>query len=554
MKHEKILIFVFTLSVFAACNTSNNTKQATLVVLNAHIWTGNTTQPYAEALAVNNDTIIFVGDSMGAKKFISPSTQIIDANSATVTPGFIDAHVHFIDAGLNLASVQLRDANTKNLFLQRIKDFAKTIPAGVWILGGDWDQTLWGGEMPDKTWLDSITPNNPVFINRLDGHMFFANSLALKAANINAFTKEIAGGEITRNSKGEPTGILKDNAQDLVYKVIPQTPDNILDNALDTAMNYITSKGVTSVHSMGTWNDVATYKRAKKNNRLKTRVYANVPLRTWQQLRDEVAKNGRGDAWLHIGGLKGFVDGALGSHTAMMMQPLLDNPNLKGLYITPLDSLYYFTLNADKAGLQVMVHAIGDEAIHQQLNIYERVEKENGARDRRFRIEHAQHIAPNDIARFALLNTIASMQPYQIIDDGRWAEKLLGHKRSETTYAFRSLLDTKAIIAGGSDWPVSPPTPLEGIYGAVTRRTLDEKQPNGWIPEQKISVEEALRCYTYNAAFAEFEEKRKGTLEVGKLADITILDADIFKVAPEKIRDLHIVKTIVGGKIVYSKN
>jgi len=552
---KKFCLLFLACSIFAACNSVSEIKQsqATLVITNAHIWTGNSIQPYADAIAVNKDTIIFVGDSVGIKKFISNSTQIIDAQGATVTPGFIDAHVHFIDGGLNLASVQLRDANTKILFLQRIKDFANTIPAGDWILGGDWDQTLWGGEMPDRSWLDSITPNNPVFINRLDGHMVVANSLALKAANINAATKDITGGEIVRDNKGNPTGILKDNAQDLVYKVIPTSPDAVLDKALDAAMNYVASKGVTSVHSMGTWSDVATYKRAQKSNRLKTRIYANVPLRTWQQLRDEVAKNGYGDAWLHIGGLKGFVDGALGSHTAMMMQPLLDKPNLKGLYITPLDSLYYFTSQADKAGLQVMVHAIGDEAIHQQLNIYERVEKENGTRDRRFRIEHAQHIAPSDISRFASLNVIASMQPYQIIDDGRWAEKLLGHKRSETTYAIRSLVDTKSIIAGGSDWPVSPPTPLEGIYGAVTRRTLDEKQPNGWIPEQKISVEEALRCYTYNAAFAEFEETYKGTLQVGKLADIVILDADIFKIAPEKIRDMHVVKTIVGGKIIYSK-
>ena len=548
----KIHTILLLLAIFS-CNQSHTNIIATLVITNAHIWTGNSIQPYADAIAVNKDTIIFVGDSVGIKKFISNSTQIIDAQGATVTPGFIDAHVHFIDGGSNLASVQLRDANTKILFLQRIKDFANTIPAGDWILGGDWDQTLWGGEMPDRSWLDSITPNNPVFINRLDGHMVVANSLALKAANINAATKDITGGEIARDNKGNPTGILKDNAQDLVYKVIPTSPDAVLDKALDAAMNYVASKGVTSVHSMGTWSDVATYKRAQKSNRLKTRIYANVPLRTWQQLRDEVAKNGYGDAWLHIGGLKGFVDGALGSHTAMMMQPLLDKPNLKGLYITPLDSLYYFTSQADKAGLQVMVHAIGDEAIHQQLNIYERVEKENGTRDRRFRIEHAQHIAPSDISRFASLNVIASMQPYQIIDDGRWAEKLLGHKRSETTYAIRSLVDTKSIIAGGSDWPVSPPTPLEGIYGAVTRRTLDEKQPNGWIPEQKISVEEALRCYTYNAAFAEFEETYKGTLQVGKLADIVILDADIFKIAPEKIRDMHVVKTIVGGKIIYSK-
>ena len=553
MTDGKILLFICAVIAFAACSTNNNTKQATLVVVNAHIWTGNTQQPYANAIAVNNDTIVFVGDSVGVKKFISPSTQIIDAHSASVTPGFIDAHVHFVDGGINLASVQLRDANTKTLFLQRIAEFAKTVPAGVWIMGGDWDQTLWGGEMPNKTWLDSITPNNPVCINRLDGHMVVANSLALKMANINGSTKDVSGGEIARDEKGNPTGIIKDNALDLVYKIIPPTPDAIADKALDAAMNYVASKGVTSVHSMGTWEDVATYRRAQKNNRLKTRIYANVPLRTWSRLRDEIAKNGRGDAFLHIGGLKGFVDGALGSHTAVMMQPLLDKPNLKGLYITPLDSLYYFTSQADKAGLNVMVHAIGDEAIHQQLNIYERVEKENGARDRRFRIEHAQHIAPNDLVRFAELKVVASMQPYQIIDDGRWAEKLLGHARSETTYAFRSLLDTKTIIAGGSDWPVSPPTPLEGIYAAVTRRTLDDKQPKGWIPEQKITVGEALRCYTYNAAFAEFEEHHKGTLEVGKLADIVILDADIFKTAPEKIRDMHVVKTIVGGKIVYSK-
>ena len=553
MTDGKILLFICAVIAFAACSTNNNTKQATLVVVNAHIWTGNTQQPYANAIAVNNDTIVFVGDSVGVKKFISPSTQIIDAHSASVTPGFIDAHVHFVDGGINLASVQLRDANTKTLFLQRIAEFAKTVPAGVWIMGGDWDQTLWGGEMPNKTWLDSITPNNPVCINRLDGHMVVANSLALKMANINGSTKDVSGGEIARDEKGNPTGIIKDNALDLVYKIIPPTPDAIADKALDAAMNYVASKGVTSVHSMGTWEDVATYRRAQKNNRLKTRIYANVPLRTWSRLRDEIAKNGRGDAFLHIGGLKGYVDGALGSHTAVMMQPLLDKPNLKGLYITPLDSLYYFTSQADKAGLNVMVHAIGDEAIHQQLNIYERVEKENGARDRRFRIEHAQHIAPNDLVRFAELKVVASMQPYQIIDDGRWAEKLLGHARSETTYAFRSLLDTKTIIAGGSDWPVSPPTPLEGIYAAVTRRTLDDKQPKGWIPEQKITVGEALRCYTYNAAFAEFEEQHKGTLEVGKLADIVILDADIFKTAPEKIRDMHVVKTIVGGKIVYSK-
>jgi predicted amidohydrolase YtcJ len=318
-------------------------------------------------------------------------------------------------------------------------------------------------------------------------------------------------------------------------------------------MKYVAAQGVTSVQNMGSWSDLAIFERAKKEGRLITRLYAVVPLATWERLRDTVAARGDGDEWVRIGGLKGFVDGSLGSHTAAMLEPFTDAPDDTGLLVNTPEDLYAWTSGADKAGLQVMVHAIGDRAIRLQLDIYERVEREDGPRDRRFRIEHAQHPAPSDIPRFAKLNVIASMQPYHAIDDGRWADAVIGTERAKTTYAFRSLLDANARLAFGSDWFVAPPTPLEGIYAAVTRRTLDGKHPEGWVPEQKIKVEEALRAYTSGSAYASFEESRKGTLERGKLADFAIIDRDITRIPPEEIRDAHVLMTVVGGKVVYER-
>jgi predicted amidohydrolase YtcJ len=527
-------------------------EPVTLAVVNARVWTGDSARPWAEAFAVRGERIATVGSSAAVRK-VAGTARVIDAAGRMVVPGFIDSHVHFIDGGFGLSSVQLRDAKTPAEFIARIKAFAATVPPGAWITGGNWDHEQWGGELPRHDWIDSVTPNNPVWINRLDGHMSLANAAALRAARITRASRELAGGTIVRDSRGEPTGVLKDNATDLVNAVMPNPPAELEDRALDTAMAYVAAQGVTSVVHMGTWRDLAIFERAHKAGRLKTRIYAAVPLATWEQLRDTVAARGRGDAWLRIGALKGFVDGSLGSHTAAMLQPFTDAPSDTGLFVNTHEHLYEWTSGADKAGLHVIVHAIGDRAIRDQLDIFERVEKENGPRDRRFRIEHAQHIAPPDIPRFAKLGVIASMQPYHAIDDGRWAEKVIGPERSKTTYAFRSLRDAGATLAFGSDWFVAPPTPLEGLYAAVTRRTLDDRNPTGWIPEQKISLEDALRAYTRGAAYATFTEKEKGVIAPGTLADFAIIDRDLTKVAPEAIRDAHIALTAVGGRVVYER-
>ena len=528
-------------------------SDVTLAIINAHVWTGNRAQPWASGVAVSGEKISAVGSSAEIAKLLqgAPHARVIDAKGGMVTPGFIDSHVHFISGGFRLSSVQLRDARTRSEFIARIKAFAATIPVGAWITGGDWDHQNWGGELPRRDWIDSVTPHNPVWVSRLDGHMALANSAALAAAGVTSKTADVQGGSIVRDASGNPTGILKDNATDLVDRVEPSPPAVLDDRALDAAMRYVAARGVTSVQNMGTFEDLATFERAHRDGRLITRIYAVTPIRQWERLRDTVAARGKGDEWVRIGGLKGFADGSLGSHTAAMFAPFTDSPKDSGFFVHTPDDLRRWGLGGDRAGLQVIVHAIGDRAINSQLNIFEQIERENGLRDRRFRIEHAQHLLPADIPRFAALGVIASMQPYHAIDDGRWAEKVIGPERAKTTYAFRSLLDSRARLAFGSDWFVAPPTPLEGIYAAVTRRTLDDKHPEGWIPAQKIRVEEALRAYTTEAAYASFDEGIKGSLQRGKLADLVLIDRDITRIPPETIRDAKILATIVGGRIIY---
>jgi predicted amidohydrolase YtcJ len=555
MRPMAMILLALTL---VGCATSPRTapasgEPATLAILNARVWTGNPRQPWAEAVAVRGERLAAVGSTAEVRGLVGAGTRVIDAKGQLLVPGFNDAHVHFIDGGHRLASVQLRDAKTPEEFTARLKAFAASVPKGTWITGGDWDHELWGGELPRREWIDSVTPDHPVWVNRLDGHMSLANSAALRAAGVTAATPEVSGGTIVRGPQGEPTGILKDNAQALVDRVRPPPPVELSDRALEAAMRYVAEQGVTSVQNMGTWEELAIFERAHAAGRLRTRIYAAVPLETLERLRDTMAGRGRGDAWLRIGGLKGYVDGSLGSHTAAFHAPFTDAPGDKGLLVNTPEDLYRWISGADNAGLHVMVHAIGDRAIGLQLDTFARVAAENGPRDRRFRIEHAQHIAPGDVKRFAELGVIASMQPYHSIDDGRWAERVIGSERAKTTYAFKSLLDAGARVAFGSDWYVAPPTPLEGIYAAVTRRTLDDKNPGGWVPEQRIGVEDALRAYTLGAAHASFEEQEKGTLEPGRLADLALIDRDLTRVPPETIRDARVVLTVVGGQVVFER-
>ena len=543
MKYQLILII---LAMGFACSTPK--ESADLIINNATIWTANPEQPQASSMAILDGKILAIGDNVD--EYLGADTEVVDAEGHFITPGFIDTHVHFITGGQNLSSVQLRDAATKEEFIFRIAEFAKTQKPGTWIIGGDWDHKLWGGDLPQKEWIDSVTQQNPIMLNRLDGHMALVNSLALKELGINTST-EIADGEIFKNNAGELIGILKEDAYYVQFSKLPDYTDLQNETFAKTAMNYVASHGVTSVHDMNGFGDQAVFARLNSRDELITRIYSNTPLPNWPALKAKIDSLGSGDEWLKIGGLKGFVDGSLGSHTAAFFEGYTDAPAEKGYFVNTSEELYDWISGADKAGLQVMVHAIGDSANNEILNIYQQVAGENGPRDRRFRIEHAQHISPEDIPRFATLGVIPVMQPYHAIDDGRWAEEVIGPERIKTTSAFKSLLDADAKLALGSDWFVAPPIPLLGIYAAVTRQTLDDMNPDGWVPEQKITVEEALIGYTITGAYASFEEDIKGSLEPGKLADFVILDQNLLEIDPVAIKDVKVLMTFVGGKKVY---
>lgn len=523
------------------------------VYLNGRIWTGGKVDELTQALAIDGERLVAVGTTAAIESRIGPSTEIIELNGAFVTPGFIDAHVHMIEGGLSLDQVDLRDAGTPEEFAARIARAAKQKQPGEWVRYGSWDHELWGGELPDRRWIDKDTPTTPVYVTRLDGHMALANSLALKLSGIDENTPDPPGGTIVRDADGRPTGVLKDEAQALMK--IPEESEDQVSRALDMAMTHATSRGVTQVHdmAMGTWRSLEAYRRAHARNALRLRIYSFVPLADWQRMADYVRTQGRGDDWLRWGALKGYVDGSLGSTTAWFYQPYTDAPHTSGLILVQPGEQRRRILGADRAGLHIVLHAIGDRANDWLLDTYKSVAAENGPRDRRFRIEHAQHLSPGAASRFASQGVIASMQPYHAIDDGRWAEKRIGAERLKGTYAFRSLLDAKAPLAFGSDWPVAPIDPLQGIYAAVTRRTIDGANPGGWRPEQKITIEEAVRSYTQADAYAGYQEKSLGKLEPGYLADFVVLSANLFETAPAEIPKLKVLRTVVGGRTVFVK-
>ena len=415
------------------------------VYTNAKIWTGDSEQPWASAIALKGNKILWVGSDY--KAITNKKTTVIELGGKLMVPGFIDNHTHFLSGGYDLSGVNLRQAATKKDFIQALKKFCQQHKDRRWILGGDWDHEAWGGDLPRRAWIDSVTPNNPVFVSRYDGHMSFANSKALQLAGITKNTVSPPGGEIVKDENGEPTGVFKDNAQDLVLKTIPDPSPKELDEYLQAAMNHAFENGVTQVHDVSSYGgrlELATYRRAYANNKLPLRIYAFVPVADWHYLDSFCMVNGKGDDMLRWGGVKGFVDGSLGSTTAWFYQPYLDAPNSTGLQVTDTTLLRSWVLSADSAGLQVATHAIGDHAIDFILGVYREAEKNYPGRDHRFRIEHTQHISAKAIPAFAQMHVIPSMQPYHAIDDGRWAYKRLNDDRLRRTYAFNTLLKTGA--------------------------------------------------------------------------------------------------------------
>ena len=541
-----------------ACVSKKGGEMADLALINGVVWTVNPEQPKAEAVAVKGDKIIKVGSTKEIKKLVGADSEIIDLKGDLMLPGFIDSHTHFLDGGFALMSVDLREARSKDEFVEKISEKALDLNNEGWILNGNWDhQQFSPPELPRKEWIDNITPHNPVCVKRHDGHMVLVNSLALRIAGITKNTPSPKGGEILKDSlTGEPTGILKDAAMNIVFKFIPEPSLEKKMKAAERSLKYAVENGVTSIHDMATFSNFKVYQELLKRSKLITRLTLYIQITENENFGILPQNKSSENSYLKLGGLKGFVDGSLGSSTALFFEPYTDDPSKSGLlseHMFPEGIMEKRIDLADKAGLQVAIHAIGDKANHIILDIFENVIKQNGERDRRWRIEHAQHLLPEDIERMGKLGILASIQPYHAIDDGRWAEKKIGKERCRYTYAFKSLLDKGVRLACGSDWAVAPLVPISGIYAAVTRQTTDGKNPLGWIPEEKISLEEAIKGYTLNGAYADFSEKIKGSVEEGKLADLVVLSDNVFEIPADEIKDTYVKITIINGKIVYEK-
>ncbi len=527
---------------------SNQVLASDIRIVNAHAWTGDAAHPWTETIIVRGNKIHAVGDTALADDF--PDYQTIDARGALVLPGFIDNHTHFMDGSASLLSVKTQDARSEQAFIDIIKAYAAPLPQGQWIVGGLWDHEAWDGRLPQRAWIDEDTQNNPLFLLRTDGHMALANSAALKKAGITRDTPDPDGGTIVRDEHGEPTGVLKDNAMNVVFEVLPPLTDEHNAAMFDAGVAEGLANGVTQVHNMGRWEDIRIFEQAKAQGRLKLRTYFLPPISKRHELAKRIAQHGKGDDWLRFGGVKELVDGSLGSTTAWFYEPYSDEPGTRGFALMPIDELKTSLVEAHALGLQLAIHGIGDQTNDVILKLFAQMDLQ----DSRPRIEHAQHLTAQAVAQFAPLGVIASMHPYHAIDDGRWAEKRIGAERLNGTYAFKSLLDAKAILSFGSDWSVAPLNPIAGIYAAVTRRTLDGKHPDGWVPQQKISVEEAVRAYTVNNAWAGFQEAKLGTLTAGKLADLVILSDNLFEIDPKDIINATVTLTMVDGEIAYRQS
>jgi len=543
--------------------TAQAQSSADLVLAGGKVWTGTESAPQ-EAIAIRDGRILATGSSAAMLKLAAPGATIVQLHERLVLPGFNDAHVHVQIGGADLVGVHLTDTKSQAEFRERLAAFARSAPKGSWILNGMWDQERWTPiALPSHELIDDVTPDNPVAIARTDLHMILANAVAMKLAGVDRNTKDVPGGVIQRDANGNPTGIFKDAAVPLILSAVPPATEADMERYFLATQKLAYENGVTSIQDMAIGStDTESHLKLRalqslaREGKLKLRVAECLPLRDGKQMAELGIEANLGNDLFHIGCLKSFADGGLGASTAWFTEPYTNNPANYGIASDTMqhpEEMYAEMKLADQAGLQLITHAIGDRGNHAVLDFYERLEKEDGVRDRRSRIEHAQTLLPGDISRFAQLHIVASVQPFHAIDDGRWAETRLGPERIKTTYAFRSLMDSGAMVAFGSDWPVAPLSPLTGIYAATTRRTIDGKNPNGWMPQEKVTVEQAVKAYTFNAAYAEREETIKGVLQPGYLADIIVLSEDIFRIAPVDIQKVKVDLTIFDGRIVYER-
>ena len=549
-----------SLAVFALA--AGPAVPADVVYRSGSVWTGDPAAPQVEALAVRQGRILVAGSNDDVQAVVGPKTVVVDLRGRRVIPGVYDSHVHWLGGGLQLARVELKDAADEAEFGKRLAEFDGKLPRDRWLLGGNWDHDrAFAGKLPTAATIDRYARNRPVFLQRYDGHMAVVNTAALKLANVTAETKDPPGGVIERLADGRtPSGVLKDTAMDIVEKLIPEPADDEIAEAVRASMKAAAEVGVTSVQDMEGSKPATrrmlmrVLQQLARRGELTCRIDVRWPITLQKELSDLGLEGNFGGDFVRVGGVKGFMDGSLGSSTAKMFDPYVIDAKTSGVYVTEPPAMRELVTRADKAGIAVAIHAIGDEANSRLLDLFADAAAVNGPRDRRFRVEHAQHLRPADYARFKALGVIASMQPFHAADDGRWAVGRIGGKRCASSYAFRSLLDAGATLAFGSDWPVAPLDPFVGIDAAVTRRTLDGKHPGGWFPEQKITVAEAVAAYTRGSAYAAHQEADRGTLAVGKLADFVVLSQDVFDA---KFADtLGVTKaamTVVGGRVVFER-
>jgi predicted amidohydrolase YtcJ len=550
-----ILTFCFsTLSLFTG-SLFAQTSIADRLILNAHVVTMNDKQPSAQAVAIKGDRIVWVGNTDEARK-LYPTARVTDLHGTTVLPGIIDAHTHLINLGESLVRLNLKDIPSEKEIIERVKQRVASAAPGEWILGWGWDEGKWASNYPTNQSLSAAAPNNPVFLVALHTFAAWVNQRALKIAGITKDTRDPENGKIVRDEKtGEPTGILLNHAQELVSKHIPPMTLAQAKRAMELATGECVRHGLTSVHEAKvTLLMVQAFRELLSEGHMPLRVYGMLDgadknlVDEWLKRGPEIDPRHR----LTFRSFKLFADGALGSRGAALLEPYSDAPQTKGVMSTSESEIHDLTRRALQAGFQVCTHAIGDAANRSTLNAYERAEKEvPGAHEPRLRVEHAQVLAPQDIPRFAKLGVIASMQPTHATSDMPWAEKRLGPERVKYAYAWRSVKDSGARLPLSSDFPGETLNPFYGIYAAITRQDPQGNPPGGWHPEQRLTLEEALRGYTIEAAYAEFEESDKGSIEKGKLADLTVISKDLTKIPPPEILSIQVLKTFVGGKVVY---